>query len=183
MFAPSRVNRRSFWAEDLGQSVLSGDVLPLKEAAERMRDVQNMLGRAECGTATQHAQRQILDSLDRLLEQVGQYSGAAAKRPCQGSPGGKSSAGQKPGVNQGAQPGAPSGASGQSRGGTSRMDAAERRAMLKRLWGELPAGEREQMLQLPDEEFLPRYEALIEEYFRRLSEQQQDQPAGARLEK
>ena len=42
---------------------------------------------------------------------------------------------------------------------------------MKQLWGELPQRDREQMLQLPVEEFLPEYELLIEDYFRRLSEE------------
>lgn len=54
----------------------------------------------------------------------------------------------------------------------------EMRTLMKSLWGELPEREREQMLQLPVEEFLPKYEVLIEQYFQRLSEQQQPpQPA------
>jgi hypothetical protein len=45
---------------------------------------------------------------------------------------------------------------------------------MKQLWGELPEHAREQMLQLPDEEFPPKYESLIEDYFRRLSEEKQE---------
>ena len=44
------------------------------------------------------------------------------------------------------------------------------RGMMKRLWGELPERQREQMMQMPLEEFLPEYELMIEDYFRRLSE-------------
>ena len=48
--------------------------------------------------------------------------------------------------------------------------------MLGELWGELPETEREQMLELPVEElFLPKYQELIEEYFKRLAE---GEPAG-----
>ncbi len=39
------------------------------------------------------------------------------------------------------------------------------------VWGRLPPGESAQLLQLPPEEFLPKYEAEIEDYFRRLSEE------------
>jgi hypothetical protein len=43
--------------------------------------------------------------------------------------------------------------------------------MLRRVWGDLPERERDEMLQLqPPEEFLPKYELLIEAYFRRLAE-------------
>ena len=45
------------------------------------------------------------------------------------------------------------------------------RAVIKRLWGELPERDRGKMLLSPGEEFPPKYELLIEEYFRRLSEE------------
>jgi chlorite dismutase len=42
---------------------------------------------------------------------------------------------------------------------------------MERLWYLLPQHAREQMLQSPAEEFAPKYELQIEEYFRRLSEE------------
>ena len=45
------------------------------------------------------------------------------------------------------------------------------RAEMKRLWGELPEQVRQQMQELPAEDFPPKYESLIEEYFRRLAEE------------
>ena len=47
----------------------------------------------------------------------------------------------------------------------------EMRAMMKQLWGELPEHARQQMLQSPIEEFPPKYQSLIEAYFRRLAEE------------
>ena len=47
------------------------------------------------------------------------------------------------------------------------------RKVMEELWGELPPRQRQQMLQLPVEEFLPKYELLIEEYFRRLAEEKE----------
>jgi hypothetical protein len=38
------------------------------------------------------------------------------------------------------------------------------------LWGHLPERQREQMLQSFSDEFLPKYELEIEQYYRRLSE-------------
>ena len=49
--------------------------------------------------------------------------------------------------------------------------AAETRDAMQRLWYLLPQHAREQMLQSPGEEFAPKYELQIEEYFRRLSEE------------
>jgi hypothetical protein len=42
---------------------------------------------------------------------------------------------------------------------------------MKRLWGGLPERARQQMLQTPVEEFPPKYEEQIEQYFRRLAEE------------
>jgi hypothetical protein len=43
--------------------------------------------------------------------------------------------------------------------------------LIKDLWGELPPNVREQMMQNPTEQFVPQYESMIEEYYRRLSEE------------
>ncbi|MBN2216441.1 MAG: hypothetical protein JW719_03595 [Pirellulales bacterium] len=182
-FAPARISPQSVWADELGLAGVSEDVLPLLSVAQQMRDVENMLGRAQCGAATQHAQRQILDSLDRLLEQVGSRccpTRSAAKTSDAGqnqkpSSGVKPCDGQKSGPSQGAAPdrtGKTGSGTGQEPSGDQRrVDAAQTRDLMKRLWGELPPRQRDQVLQLPAEEFLPQYEIMIEQYFRRLSEE------------
>jgi hypothetical protein len=38
-----------------------------------------------------------------------------------------------------------------------------------RFWGELPERDRQRMLQIPVEEFPPKYESMIEDYYRQLS--------------
>ena len=58
-----------------------------------------------------------------------------------------------------------------------RPDMSEMRAMVKQLWGELPDRDRQQMMQLPLEDFLPQYQWQIEEYFRRLSEDKSEAAA------
>ena len=47
--------------------------------------------------------------------------------------------------------------------------------LLKDVWGELPPRLRQQMLQSSVEKFVPKYEFEIEEYFKTLAEQQQEQ--------
>ena len=42
--------------------------------------------------------------------------------------------------------------------------------MMKRVWGHLPARNREQMQSSISEEFLPKYERLIGQYYSRLAE-------------
>jgi hypothetical protein len=46
--------------------------------------------------------------------------------------------------------------------------------MLKDIWGELPPRLRQQMMQSSIEKFIPKYELLIEEYFKALAEKQRD---------
>jgi hypothetical protein len=53
-----------------------------------------------------------------------------------------------------------------------RPDPAAMDALLKNVWGELPERLRQQMLQSSVEQFLPKYELLIEDYFRTLAEEQ-----------
>ena len=48
-------------------------------------------------------------------------------------------------------------------------DMEQIQTLMKRLWGELPQRDREQMLQYPVEQFLPEYEEMIEEYYKQLS--------------
>ncbi len=178
--APSGSDRPSPWAKDLGAAGVSEDDSPLRSVAQRMREVQGMLHRAQCGATTQHAQREILEGLDHLLRQARQPSGAASattgRKPGGNQPS-KSVSSNRSGDNQksGAKPGgsgeAAAGKNGTSTTGSPHVDAGQMRTMLKRLWGELPPRRRQQMLQLPVEEFLPRYELLIEQYFRRLSEE------------
>jgi hypothetical protein len=57
-----------------------------------------------------------------------------------------------------------------------RPDMAEMKNLMKDIWGQLPEHDREQMLQYAPEQFLPKYELLIEKYYKRLAEQQKDRP-------
>jgi len=71
-------------------------------------------------------------------------------------------------------------AAGQGPEGTAKRPAAARlRLALEHYWGTLPARQLEQMSQFPPaEEFLPKYEWLLEEYFKRLAEQPERQNAN-----
>jgi len=63
--------------------------------------------------------------------------------------------------------------------GANPANAKERAALQGTVWGDLPAQQRERMTQLSDEQFLPKYEMLIGDYFRRLAEQKEN-PSGGR---
>ena len=80
-------------------------------------------------------------------------------------------------------PGKPGSAAGSgktaARDSTARLDSTNAKsvdkgdleATVKDLWGHLPERSREQMMQSFSEEFLPKYELEIEQYYRRLSEE------------
>ena len=48
--------------------------------------------------------------------------------------------------------------------------------LMKDVWGQLPVHDREQMRQDAPEQFLPKYELLIEKYYKRLAEPRKDRP-------
>jgi hypothetical protein len=140
---------------------------PMANLAERMRGVQNRIARRDTSPATQSEQSQILSALDALLE------GANQSRQTAGSKGG------------GAQAGAGSGAetAGPPRDSTNRIERGEKQStetvdakdVLRRIWGHLPDKLRDEMQASFSEQFLPKYERLIEEYYKRLAE---ERPTG-----
>ena len=152
---------------------------PLLEIARQMRRIEELIGRSDSGLTTQDLQEQVVADLDRLLEQArrrakqskpgaGQSQQASIRRPI-GQPQSKPGDGPRPGDG-------PSTASSQRPAGNGparRPDMTRMRKVMEELWGQLPPRQRQQMLQLPVEEFLPKYELLIEEYFRRLAEEKE----------
>ena len=151
----------------------------------RMRSVSQRIEENHVGQATA-GQKQIVADLDRMLGVLSQsHSGSDAKSGAEsvshmaaeakppeshtqeatGPP--TSELGKEQRGRQAA-----SGAAGTAPDEPSRGHTAEQRRMLmSRLWGELPSHARQQLLQTPVEEFPPKYESQIEEYFRRLAEE------------
>jgi hypothetical protein len=150
---------------------------PLVEIARQMRDVQHRMGQTDCGEATQRIQRQIVADLDGLIQQIGRRVGRGSSIASQPQPSvPRSSAapsGPKPGSTAQKPNSKPATTSSRppSDSRTGKSEAAETRVLMKRLWGVLPKHAREQMLQLPAEEFPPKYELQIEDYFQRLSDE------------
>ncbi len=165
--------------KQLGRAGVSEDDSPLVSIARQMRGVEDALGRTDSGPATQEAQARIVANLNELLKQAAK--GAGQCRPSQGKPPSTAprqpiaqpNAPPKPGTGQpkatpnAAQPKKPDATAAKPK----RPDMQEMLSLIKRLWGELPERERNQMLQLPPEEFLPKYETMIEDYYKRLAEE------------
>lgn len=161
---------------ELGAAAVAEEDNPLLEIAREMREVEARIGRQDAGPVTQSLQAQIVVDLETLIEQAGkrcrQSQMGGKPSPQQGSrqkvsqPNLKSPGGTKPSDR-------PVATSTQRRGGSAparRPDMQQMQALMKRLWGQLPRRDRERAVQSPPEEFLPKYELLIEAYFRRLAE-------------
>jgi len=164
---------------ELGEAAADeNENLPLT-TARLMCEAGERIARNDSAKGTQDVQKKIIDNLDELIKQAkksckqcssGQSSQQQASRP-------RRTPGQKPqpkgGNKQGKRPAKTSNQRPQSAGQAEKVDMVQMRAVIKKLWGELPPSQREQMLQLPIEEFLPKYQRMIEDYYRRLSEEKQ----------
>ena len=161
---------------ELGDAADPEDENPLLTVARKMCNAQQRIAGKDSGPATSELQKQIVADLDALIQQM-------RKRCRQGKPAGdcnqtasRSDAGQ-PQPKQGAGQG--TGNTGQARdsnakpgkGAGRQPDMQEMEQVIRELWGILPQHNREQVTQPPTLEFLPKYESLIEEYFRRLAEE------------
>lgn len=164
---------------DLGQAAVSGEENPLIEIAQQMQLAGMFLGRAQSGEKTQQVQADIVEQLNKLIKKscsgAGQCQPSQSKSPkvaerkSPSQPKTPSKPSSKPGQN--ASKPAKNSQAATGKPGASRPSTEEMIAVLKQHWGELPEHAREQMLQgMGSEEFLPKYEALIEEYYKRLAE-------------
>jgi hypothetical protein len=162
--------------EDVGAP--SDEQDPLGHIGRQMRRAERLIPAEGKRPDAETLQRQIVDDLARLIEQAEQQRSQqqssknsqqqqSAKRQSVQQP--KSSTANKPGKNS-TKPASDS---------TDRMGEAEAakpdpelfKGLLKDSWGNLPDREREQMMQMSRERFLPQYELLIERYYRRLAEE------------
>lgn len=156
---------------------------PLERVEHGMRKAQDLLAQQQEGSHAVAVQQQVVTELDALIDELRK----AQCKACQGNKSSQSSesrrskmAGRKPSDNPAkSQAPASSPAQPSSQQSSSRLDSGQSvsaqnesvEEVLRRLWGQLPERVREQMLQTPADEFLPKYRADIEKYFRRLAEE------------
>ena len=166
-------------SRELGPAAVAEDDDPLLSVARRMREVESLIARTQSGDRTQQTQQQIVAELEKLIQQARKSckKGSSQNAQSQATPprAKVTQPSKQPGAGQGdpkSKPAADSNAkAGQS--DAKKPDVEQMRALIeKQLWGGLPLRQRQQLLQLPMEEFLPKYESLIIEYFKRLSEEQ-----------
>lgn len=178
LFGPGRAQPGSL-SRELGAAGANEDENPLLAVANRMRDVEGLLARNDSGPNTQQTQRQVVAALEKLIAQArkqckkcssadAQTQATAARKPI------KQPGRQPPGASQGKPESKPAADSNAKAGHAEpgKPDVKRIRSLLEKseVWGSLPQRQRQQLLQLPMEEFLPKYEQLIIEYFKRLSQ-------------
>ncbi|QDU31897.1 hypothetical protein ETAA8_70590 [Anatilimnocola aggregata] len=158
--------RRELEGEDIGQE--KKEEHPMVKLGREMRQVQQRIGARDTAEGTQQMQRAISAQLAGLIEQ--------AKNKPQGN---KSEDG-KPGSGSsqsGTESGSVSSPPGQQ--STQRLEQADQtqqaqmnevKDALRRIWGHLPEKERDEMIGALGEQFLPKYERLIEAFYKRLAE-------------
>jgi hypothetical protein len=153
---------------------------PLLQVQHGMKQAENLLAQPGANSAAEPVQlagpvqQQVLSDLDKLIADLSKQC------QCQGG----QCNGNKPSDKPGTKPGRSGAAAGSgrtaARDSTDRLDRATAQPVekgnidetVKSLWGNLPVRSREQMLQSFSDEFLPKYEIEIEQYYRRLSEEQ-----------
>jgi hypothetical protein len=140
---------------------------PLAQIAERMRQVQQKIAASDTSDPTQALQRKIHDDLAALIEQAKKQC-AACNKPGSGQ-------GQLAGTGGNPAPAPPRESTNRIEPGTKEtVETDSVQDFLRRFWGHLPDKVREQMQASMSEQYLPKYERLIEDYYKRLAE---DTPA------
>jgi hypothetical protein len=143
---------------------------PLAQIAERMRAAQERIARRDTSEPTQKLQRQIQDELAALIAEAKKQC-AACNKPGSGQGGLAGSTGGNP------VPAPPRDSTDRIERGTKEtVETADVQDFLRRFWGHLPEKMREQMHSSLGEQFLPKYERLIEDYYLRLAEDPRANP-------
>jgi hypothetical protein len=150
---------------------------PLAGIGRQMRTVEGRLIEKQLDDQTQVMQKKILDDLAALMQEC--------KKECQGSGGNKS--GSKPGkAGKGGQGGgspATQAPTDTARNSSEKLrqrdtEGGERPTpvnAMKESWGNLPEHMRKHIANVKSDAFLPKYELMLEKYFKRLGEENENE--------
>ena len=137
----------------------------MKQLVEKMREVQKRLSEPDTGQETRNRQKQIVDSMDQLLEQMRQMSQQQQQqkqRRKSQQQGQEMAQNEEPGEQPGAQAKGVGPQTPQKPSGKSRLDG-------KDVWGHLPPELRDVMRNVFREESLPAREELVRRYYMSVS--------------
>ena len=127
----------------------------LEPISRKMKDIRRRLDWQQTGEEVQRVEREVIESLDKLIEKLEEEERQRqqqAMRPSSGKPSGKPAEEAR-----------------------IKGEVAPGRVQQKRLeqggeWGNLPPQEREESLQQIGRDFPPYYREAIEQYFKRMAE-------------
>lgn len=158
--------RRLTQGEDLGER--PGD--SWSRIGDSMRNVEGRIAAGDLGIETQQLQKIIAQDLAKLTKQLRQQSSNSSFRPGTGAASSPSS--QTADSEQDATKPATDSTSriGQDTG--SQAETEEVQMAMERLWGQLPARLQTQLRGAAVDQFLPKYQRLLEQFYRRLAEQE-----------
>ncbi|HEY4309883.1 MAG TPA: hypothetical protein VGN12_10565 [Pirellulales bacterium] len=167
--------------EDSDQSADAAGRDPLARLRQQMRDVEGKIAQRRADRDTLDRQTQIVKSIDDLIRQAQNQRQSGGQSSQSGSTG--KGAQQTTKRRESLQPHRRTGESSDMSDAPARQstkktreqqaekpDMANMRDLLKGVWGQLPERQREQMIQSYEEQFLPKYEQMIADYFRSLAE-------------
>jgi hypothetical protein len=149
-------------------------VHPLTEIGRQMLAAKKGIAARDVSGETEQLQRKILDELDQLIEKACKAgsAGQGSARPMRSD----TPDGQQPGAEAGRETGRPAD-DRQAAGKRPELNnPADVRRLVDKVWGHLPERVRNGVSNPSAEQFLPQYEALIEQYFRRLAEEENNPP-------
>jgi hypothetical protein len=152
--------------EDIGVESAQQD--PLVGIGRRMRNVQSRLNDQKLDDGTSQMQKRILDDLAALLQECKNCQGGGNGKP--GSKSGKGSQGGKSPAAQAPSDTARNSSDKLKNRQTERGDSGALTSAMKESWGNLPEHVREHLGNVTSDAFLPKYELMLEKYFKRLGE-------------
>jgi hypothetical protein len=150
---------------------------PLIRIGNKMQRASDLISQRTPIGQAQSLQQEILSELDRLLEQARKQAQKqqSAQRSEQAS---RRDQAAQPGPNQSAQGNPDQNSQNPARDSESQLrsqatetpDLTTTRHLMQELWGHLPDRDRQRVINSTVETFIPKYEFLIKEYFKRLAE-------------
>ena len=160
--------RRLTQGEDLGEQAIDS----WSQIGDSMRNVEGRIAAGDLGKETQQLQKIIAQDLAKLTKQLRQQSSNSSFQPGTGAA--SSSSSQNPDSQpDSTKPATDSTARiGQDSGTQAESEEAE--MLMDRLWGQLPARIQTQLRGAAVDEFLPKYQLLLEQFYRRLGEQEDE---------
>lgn len=175
-------------AEQAGEDLGKRGTSPLERISNRMHEAHQLIESQTTSGETKRVQEAIVSDLDELIEQLSQQckncSGGQCKNPgqqqqqtSQSAP--KPGEGKKSATSSTAQAAAQQSQAPGEGGKPADPGELSNDELVKQLWGQLPQHMRQQLLQSSADEFLPKYRRELEEYYRKLSEEERGEP-GAR---